>query len=435
MKLFDKIDNSQLVLFRIFYGIIIFFECLGAVAIGWVQEIYNVPKDTFGFIGFEFLPHPPTDTYIAIYLIMAVLGALIALGYRYRLSALLLALFWTFTYLTHKVHYNNHHYLMFLLNWIMVFVPANHTMSLDAKKGRAPNREWCRQWHVWIFVGLLAVAYTYAAVAKMNPDWIRAVPLKEWLGSKANLPIIGALYKSEFTAYGMAWGGLVFDLLVVPLLLWKRTRFAVFLVSIVFHLSNSITFQIGTFPYTMIAACVLFFPPETIQKRFLKGKKFFKTVAATKKTKKQKVVQAALMGFMIIQVLLPLRHYTIPGNVFWTEEGHRLSWRMMLRAKAGQIRFEVYKDGKRVHNNPLQNLSTTQYRMVSVKPDFMWQYVQRLKKEYGPEAEIYIKSKVRLNDHPYNTFVDPNYNMAKAKWNYFGHADWIEPFNGWKERP
>lgn len=431
--IFNKIDNSQLVLFRIFYGIILFFECAGGLAIGWVKSVYDVPKDTFGFIGFEFLPHPKLETYYLIYALMAVLGVLMALGYRYRLSALLMALLWTFTYLTHKVHYNNHHYLMFLLNWMMVFVPAHHFKSLDVRQKRTEEKQWCRQWHVWMFVGLLGIAYTYAAIAKMYPDWMRAVPLKQWLAAKENTPIIGFFYSSEISAYIMAWGGLVFDLFVIPLLLWKPTRKIAFIVSVFFHLSNSITFQIGTFPYTMIAAGVLFFPVRTVQQRFFKNKPFFEAEEAEKMSSKMAVTKALLVAFFVVQIALPLRHHFIEGNVYWTEEGHRLSWRMMLRAKSGTIDFKIYENGERRYHDIREDLSPTQLRMVRVKPDFMWQYVQRLKQQFPNATAIYVDSKVQLNDHGMNPFIDPEYNMLHAKWNYFGHSDWIMPFKGWKD--
>src|SRR5690554_7360920 len=45
--------------------------------------------------------------------------------------------------------------------------------------------------------------------------------------------------------------------------------------------------------------------------------------------------------YLILQVLLPLRHWAIKGDVLWTEEGHRLSWRMMLRARGGEAEFKV----------------------------------------------------------------------------------------------
>ena len=39
---------------------------------------------------------------------------------------------------------------------------------------------------------------------------------------------------------------------------------------------------------------------------------------------------------MLQQMLFPLRAYALyPGDVTWTEMGHRYSWRMKLRDKAG----------------------------------------------------------------------------------------------------
>ena len=62
--------------------------------------------------------------------------------------------------------------------------------------------------------------------------------------------------------YLISYGGLLFDLLIVPLLLWRRTRPLAFLVALAFHLTNWYLFNIGIFPWLMIAATLLFFPPS-----------------------------------------------------------------------------------------------------------------------------------------------------------------------------
>ena len=61
-----------------------------------------------------------------------------------------------------------------------------------------------------------------------------------------------------------SYGGLLFDLAVVPLLLWKRTRLQAFLAAVVFHLCNALLFEfsIGVFPWMMIAATLMFFDPS-----------------------------------------------------------------------------------------------------------------------------------------------------------------------------
>jgi vitamin K-dependent gamma-carboxylase len=55
---------------------------------------------------------------------------------------------------------------------------------------------------------------------------------------------------------------LLFDLLVVPFLLWRKTRLAAFLVAVGFHVINMQLFDIGVFPWFSIATTALFFPPD-----------------------------------------------------------------------------------------------------------------------------------------------------------------------------
>ena len=51
--LFHRIDNSQIIVFRIFFGLLMAAECWGAIATGWVKETFVEPSFTFTFIGFE----------------------------------------------------------------------------------------------------------------------------------------------------------------------------------------------------------------------------------------------------------------------------------------------------------------------------------------------------------------------------------------------
>jgi hypothetical protein len=61
----------------------------------------------------------------------------------------------------------------------------------------------------------------------------------------------------------------------------------------------------------------------------------------------------------------------------------------------------------------------------------IWQVVQLLKKKYAQEGidqlEIYAISEASLNGRPYQTFIDPNVNLAQVAWKPFAHAHWILP--------
>ena len=56
------------------------------------------------------------------------------------------------------------------------------------------------------------------------------------------------------------------------------------------------------------------------------------------------------------------------------------------------------------------------------------QFSQRLKEMYaekGEEVEIYVNARVSVNHKDRKQLIDPNVNMAEAKWDYFFHNDWI----------
>ncbi|MEP4947268.1 MAG: HTTM domain-containing protein, partial [Flavobacteriaceae bacterium] len=129
--LFKKIDNAQLIVFRVFYGLLVSAECYGAIATGWVRKTLIAPEFTFSFIGFEWLQPLPGNGMYVYFAIMGTLGVLITLGYKYRISAFAFAFMWAGVYFMQKTSYNNHYYLLMLLAFIMAFFPAAKDASVD----------------------------------------------------------------------------------------------------------------------------------------------------------------------------------------------------------------------------------------------------------------------------------------------------------------
>jgi len=409
-----------------------FFETAGAVVIGWVDQFYIEPQFTFSFIGFEWLQPLPGKWMYAVFLGLSLLALFVSIGYRYRLSIVMLTIGWAYVYLIHKTSYNNHHYLMFLLLLIFCFLPAHHANSIDAKLKRVERREWCRNWHVWIFIALYFVVYSYAAIAKLYPDWYAGIPLDMWFQPKESRWLIGKFYATDLAPVLFAWGGIFFDFLAIPALIWRRTRKAALIVSVLFHLGNSITFEIGTFPYLMIASSVLFFPPDTIQKIFLKKRSPFMLPEFVVEPR-AKLIAFCIGVFFVIQLLLPLRQHLYEGNVFWTEEGHRLSWRMMLKVKRGSANFIIKDaDGERIVHDAKAHLTRSQFYTMSTHPDMIWQYVQYLKSLYGEDISVHVRTFVQINQGQQALMIDPQVDMAKVPWKRFKHHSWLADFPGWR---
>ncbi len=429
--LFRHIDNSPLVIFRIIFGLLLFLESWGAIVTGWVQKTMIEPQFTFNFIGFDFLQPLPGWGMYYYYIIMGIFGFFVMLGYRYRLSMIAFFLMWSASYLIQKTSYNNHYYLTMLLSFLMIFLPAHTNYALDTRRIAGLKSNSVPYWTSLVLMLQIGLVYFYGGIAKTYPDWLQAIPARIFLASKANFPLIGGLLNTDWFPYFLSYGGLLFDLLIVPLLLIRRTRLFGFGLSIFFHLFNAIVFQVGIFPFLSLAFAVFFFSPRVSQKMFFKKKNYYEGKEVRIPAFKN-VIVASLCLYFLIQFLLPLRHWIIKDDVLWTEEGHRLSWRMMLRAKAGTQTFTVVdKDtGISERINKSDFLTAKQIRSLNTKPDFIWQFSQHLKKHYaqqGKEIHVFVKGAVSVNGKPRQALVNDTIDLAAVKWEHFKHSDWLLP--------
>jgi len=426
--LFKAIDNSPLVVFRIFFGFLVACESFGAILTGWVKRILIDPEVTFSFIGFEWLKPLPGFGMYFYFIAMGVFGLAIMFGYRYRLAIISYTLLWAGVYFMQKTAYNNHYYLLLLISFLLIFLPANSYASLDVRQNRIKEENTMPYWISLLFIIQVAIVYVFASIAKFYPDWLDGTFTRNLLADSTNVIALKKLFLQKWFYLFIAYMGIVFDLLIVPLLLFKKTRMLALLASLTFHLFNAIFLEIGIFPFFALTFALFFYEPETIRSVFLRKKTSIETENGHSNYYGKKIVYFLIIPYLIIQLLLPLRHHFIEGDVLWTEEGHRLSWRMMLRERNGfiHIRIKDLKTGKLSVYDYRKNLTDKQIQNLATKPDFIWQYCQYIKKEFkGKEIAIFIDCKNSINRKEYKTLIDPKFDMAKAKWNYFRHNEWL----------
>ncbi len=429
--LFKKVDNGSLIIFRILFGILISLESFGAILTGWVRRTLIEPTFTFSFIGFEWLQPLPGNGMYFYFVIMGILGIFIAIGFKYRWSILLFTLLWSAVYLMQKTAYNNHYYLLILISFLMCFMPANSYASVDSRLEPSLRSNSMPAYVKWIIIFQLLIVYTYAALAKLYGDWLDLSIIEILLRGKASYPLIGDFLQHSWVHTIIGAMGILFDLLIIPALLWKPTRNWAFGFAILFHLFNSIIFQIGIFPYLALAFIVFFYPPEVIKKRFFKQKELYTGQEVQIPPYRNWILLGCGLYFMI-QLVLPVRHLFIADDVLWTEEGHRMSWRMMLRSRSGIIQFVVVNKDTGAKTIVPTNLylSPEQLEKVSCFPDFIWQYAQYLKKEYtarGQQISVFAKAKVSINGRPLAPFIDSSVDLAAEKWDHLKHHKWILP--------
>ena len=439
--LFQRIDNSQIIIFRIFFGLLMAVECWGAIGTGWVTETFVETKFSFTFIGFEWTQFLLGKTMYYIYGFLGLMGILIMLGAFYRMAAILFAVGWSLVYFMQKEHYNNHYYLVMLIAWFMVFIPANRYKAVDVWIWPQIRSNYTFLWTRLIFILQILIVYTFAALAKLYPGWmngdflmVRYQSVAHWAEKNIAWDPLTELLSSREFAKVFSWLGFGFDLLIVPLLLWKRTRVFAFFAALFFHIFNSVSLHIGIFPYFALALAVFCFPTETMRRLFFPRKTSF-VAGSTEfqpRHKNQAFFTFIFCTYFIWQIYLPLRHWHIPGDVLWTEEGHRLAWRMMLRTKSASTQFFMVdkSTGKKTSVNLNEYMSALQRNRVMTRPDMIWQFVQYLKKDQlkkGKEIEVYVESRLSINRGPYHPFIDGTIDLANTKWRYFGHQEWILP--------
>ena len=426
--LFKAIDNSPLVVFRIFFGFLVACESFGAILTGWVKRILIDPEVTFSFIGFEWLKPLPGFGMYFYFIAMGVFGLAIMLGYRYRIAIISYTILWAGVYFMQKTAYNNHYYLLLLISFLLIFLPANSYASLDVRQNRIKEENTMPYWISLLFIIQVAIVYVFASIAKFYPDWLDGTFTRNLLADSTNVITLKKLFLQKWFYLFIAYMGIIFDLLIVPLLLFKKTRMLALLASLTFHLFNAIFLEIGIFPFFALTFALFFYEPETIRSVFLIRKSSIETDNGHSNYYGKKIVYFLIIPYLIIQLLLPLRHHFIEGDVLWTEEGHRLSWRMMLRERNGfiHIRIKDLKTGEESLYDYRKNLTDKQIQNLATKPDFIWQYCQYIKKEFkGKEIAIFIDCKNSINRKEYKTLIDPKFDMAKAKWNYFRHNEWL----------
>ena len=420
-----------MVLFRIIWGFLLMAEGWGALFTGWVHRVFVEPTFTFTWYGFKWTQVLLGEFMYLPYLLLGLLGLFVMLGYRYFFASISYALIWALVFFMQKTEYNNHYYLVLLICLVMPFMPANAAFSIDFRRNTEIKSLSCPNWNVVLLPFLMFLVYFFGSMAKVYPDWLQAKPIALWFRGKGNLPILGPLLVKTWFHYFISYAGILFDLLIIPLLMIKKIRKWAFFATLFFHLFNSYIFQIGIFPYLGLSFAIFFWPAEKIGKWFLKRKSFYSPQKSTTYPIGVNWKIVLLLLFACSQIIIPLRHWFIPGDVLWTEEGHRLSWRMMLRSRSATGYFLMHKDNKVTRIRPEEFLTSNQVPMIFTHPDCLHQFVQeagsKLNVPYDSSFRITAEVKVSINGSKYNKWIDSDVNLYGIERCRAKHNKWILP--------
>jgi hypothetical protein len=387
----------------------------------------------------------------------------------------------------------------------MIFLPANRYFSIDALLRPGLSSTKVPAWSLWLLRFQVAVPMFFGGVAKLNSDWLRGEPLRTWLSERTEFPVLGSWFTNESTVWFMAYSALVIDLCFVVYMLHYRVRVFGFILVLVFHFMNARLFDIGIFPWLMIASTLVFFGPDWPRRvvqdvrlrhsyrlpallgGFVVGgvtgallpedldwfhaiiggmgvavaayhldEPFLpRQVDADAKetagkdgpahhldrsvwrlprpglTALQKSTLALLGLWVGLQVLVPLRHLAVPGQVHWTEEGHDFSWHMMLRHKDSEGFFLLTdaSTGEEWAVDPREHLTSRQASKMASRPEMVLQFAhyleQRARRDGHSDVEVRANFVSSLNGRAPQMLIDPAVDLTQVRRPWLGHADWI----------
>lgn len=488
-RLFAPIDAAWLVFFRIGFGLLMLWHAASYLAAGRVRRFWIEPQFHFKFAGFEWIEPWAGEGMIVHFWVLGLLALFIAAGFLYRLSAVLFFLGFTYVFLLEQARYQNHTYLICLLAFLAIFLPANRAASVDAWLRPSIRSQSVPAWTLWLARFQVGVPYFFGGIAKLNGDWLRGEPLREWLARETDFPLLGRHLGDEWSVYAFSYGGLILDLVALPLLLWRRTRLPAFFLLFLFHVCNARLFALGVFPWMMVVLTTVFLQPDWPRRigralwtrPSLRGSAIVAgaamgsalalwfpremqlaaalagavagaivgnamgsrgreeaagalTPARRVTSRRQRLVFLALSAWAMIQVLLPLRHFLIPGKVAWTAEGQRFSWHMKLNDTDGEVLFHVTDphDGYRIVVDPREALEPWQTGRIDGRPHMIRQFARYLAAQAQRaghlQTEVRVEARLSLNNRPPQLLIDPQVDMARAPAvNTLGHAEWIVP--------
>lgn len=421
--LFTEVSAAPLLVFRFAFGLMMFFSTLRFVLKGWVDVLYVKPKFFFSFYGFEWVKPLGEFGMYSVFALLMLTALLVAFGWFYRISIITFFLLFTYVELIDKTNYLNHYYFISIVSFLLCLMP-----DVNRETKSVPR------WVVLTLQLQMALVYFFAGIAKINSDWlIHALPLKIWLPSRYDVPILGTFLHGTSIAYVFSWCGMLFDTLVPFFLFNRKTVWYAYAFVIIFHVLTSIIFPfIGVFPFVMIVCATIFLPKEFHERIIGKSdseERSETNLATSSPGLRVKLILALLCLHFAIQFILPFRYLLYSGKLFYTEQGYRFSWRVMLMEKAGYVLFYI-KDsstGKIIEVNSREFLTMQQQKQMSTQPDMILQFAHYLHDLYAASLsnpQVYAEAYVTVNGRGSRLLIDPSVDLVSEQ-DGFANKKWI----------
>lgn len=442
-QLLRPVDSTWLALYRIGFGACMLWTVWRKFSTDRIYNFFIEPQHHLTWYGFDWVQPWPGDGMYLHFFVLGVAATCIMLGFYYRVATAVFCVGFTHAFLIDKSYYLNHNYLICLLSFIGIFLPASCRMSLDALRYPEGRSDTVPAWTLWLLRFQLGVPYFFGGIAKLNWDWIYGEPMRRWLMDRSHYALgsweVGQHFTKEPVVQMFVWGGLLLDLLIIPLLLWKRTRVAMMIWMTSFHALNFWLFNIGIFPWLMlIATLVVFASPE----RTAALGKCCRTALPIidrepdRPSMRRKLLGGFLCLYVTWQLLMPLRHFFYGTHTAFTREGHYFSWRMKLNDRflsadsQGKFppAFAFYDPKTRVQRIFPLHLILTNIQVDKIRESdqilLVSRWISEAIEDRYPGCEVRASVFVALNGRSPQQLLDPKLDLLSVP-RSFGPARWI----------
>lgn len=415
-------------LFRIGFGIFMIYEIIDYFRIDLIRNMFVLPAINFQYDFLKWL-HPLPEIWMNILLgLLLVCGLLIATGIYFKWACRLFAAGYLYIFLLDKSIYNNHLYLFILIAFLLSFTNADNAFSL--RRSKANPTAWIPNWQIFILQLQIIIVYFFGGIAKLKADWLlECQPIKSLMLSIPDSHILTGALKNDFGVLLFTYGGLLLDL-GAPLLWIKKIRNVAIIPFILFHIINSMIFRdIGIFPFVMLFSLILFFNAGKLP--------FINRLAHPVRKQTASHLPAMpvfLAGFMVFQVLFPLRGHFLPNDLDWTTIGNRFSWRMKVDTRTIDEMYFIVTDLDRGESQPVlihKMINDMQILNMSMDPRSVKDFAMMLKRkalEMGfKNVAVTASIKVRYNGRASQYFIRPDIDLTKVEYNPFQKLEWVLP--------
>ncbi len=364
---FSSVDASWAALFRVTLGAGLFVRIVWLVLANY-DGYLHASKLHVPYYGFEWIPVSPWAVQFGLFATL-ITSALMTLGRAPRLMSALSLLFFGYFFIVDRTNFSNLNYAtLWLLLWAC-FMPLGQRASLDQRRlhDQDPSHtspEHMPRWHLWTARAQLGVMYFYAGVVKLSHEWFSGDVFLVNIEGSSNFETLTPLFSSPPFLMFTAVGGALFDLLITPLLWWRRTRLLGVVALIAFHGINSVTLDLGLLPVILLAiTLVTFTSPEraaSLVSKFEPHPSEPPHISPVSTPRLQNLTLALLCLGLAFHLAFPLRYLTYPGDAHWHGHGRAGAWWLRsfsLKANAKFYVSGVDPDGASVSRQKVDVLS------------------------------------------------------------------------------